>query len=397
MGSITTSKKEIIDFLWEWGEANGDWGKLLIDKIVSSESKLSDSDRLLVFNYFLQSINLYSGLPASNITKPIYIPSSKSIELTSLSNIEGVNKLAKNQNVDFSPNLTVIYGENATGKSGYSRILKALGFSYDRNNNIYSNIYGGIEPKSATIKFRVNGVDDTFIWDGNNRNPNLDNISVFNSDCVLITLSDRQLIVSPIGFHLFELVSNELNALERLLDEKIAGYPTYLSFTEQLIDGTPQHSFITSINDFSSKQRLAELSKFTSENESELNKSEIELSNLNKTLLENEIQNLQTQLKELFSLGTFDHMIVFRHCGGILNVKKYIDEVIVDKIDLNKSESPKFNLFHMGFGALVLAKSLSGLTIGIKTRSCSPTCICDRQYKRDRAMSDKMFYPKILD
>ena len=32
MASTTTTKKEIVDFLWEWAESHGEWGKLLIDQ-----------------------------------------------------------------------------------------------------------------------------------------------------------------------------------------------------------------------------------------------------------------------------------------------------------------------------------------------------------------------------
>jgi hypothetical protein len=34
MASTTTNKKEIVDFLWEWAESNGEWSKLLIEKTI---------------------------------------------------------------------------------------------------------------------------------------------------------------------------------------------------------------------------------------------------------------------------------------------------------------------------------------------------------------------------
>lgn len=299
MVSTTASKKELIDFLWEWAESHGEWGKLLIEKIVSTENSLSQTDRLLIFNYFLQSINLHSGLPTLTINKPTYKPTDKIIELTSLADVTGVNRLAKNQTIDFSPNLTIIYGENATGKSGYSRILKALGFSYDDNNYIFSNIYGSSEPQSAVIKFRVNGTDDIFKWNGSNKNIELGNISVFNSNCVSISLSDRQLIVSPIGFHLFNLVSSELIELEELRKKEIINYPTTIQWAEQLNIGTPVQIFISSLSNYSRESRLDELSSFNQLQEEELQQYEHELSNLNKTLIEGEIRNLVLQVNEL--------------------------------------------------------------------------------------------------
>ena len=124
MASTTTNKKEIVDVLWEWAESNGEWSKLLIDKIVKTENNLLPTDRNQVFNYFLQSINLHSGLPLLTTTKPNYVPTYKIIELETLSDITGVNKLAKNQTLKFSKNITVIYGENGTGKLGMGEYSK---------------------------------------------------------------------------------------------------------------------------------------------------------------------------------------------------------------------------------------------------------------------------------
>jgi len=38
MSSTITNKKAIVDFLWEWTANQGDWSKLLISKIVTTES-----------------------------------------------------------------------------------------------------------------------------------------------------------------------------------------------------------------------------------------------------------------------------------------------------------------------------------------------------------------------
>ncbi|MCX6238829.1 MAG: AAA family ATPase [Bacteroidia bacterium] len=302
MTSTTTNKKAIVDFLWEWAESHGSWSKLLINKIVGSESNLSPVDRQLVFNYFLQSLNLQSGLPALTTIKPTYTPTSKVIELESLSAITGVNQLAKNQTVNFEKNITIIYGENGTGKTGYSRILKTLGFSYDQHNNILSNIFVKAEPQTATIKFKANNTAKTFTWNGANTDPELENISVFNSNCVQISLSDRQLIVSPIGFHLFNLVSSELNELTTLLNAKISSHPTILPCKENLTVGTPQQAFISALTGSSSEIKLGEISTFTPEHENELTSNQGELANLNKILFQTEIQNMRTAISEIETL-----------------------------------------------------------------------------------------------
>lgn len=250
------------------------------------------------------SIGLEKGSSKLTFSKPSFTPTDQHIELCSLSDVTGVNKLAKNQTIVFSPNITVIYGENGTGKTGYGRILKALGFSYDQNNTIHSNIFAkSQQPKSATINYNVNENTDTFKWDGKNKNEYLKNISVFNSDCVQISLDEtRQLIVSPIGFHLFNLMSAELRELDSLLQEKKSEYPTQLNWIENLHEGTLQHQFINGLSKDSAEKRLNELSNFTSVDEEDLKKKEIELSKLNKSLLQNEIRSLRAQSDELSTL-----------------------------------------------------------------------------------------------
>lgn len=304
MSSTSINKKEIVDFLWEWTENNKGWSELLVNSIVSTENELSTTETQTIFNYFLQGIGLFSGLPINVISKPNYVPTNKEIELVSLSDILGVNRLAKNQTINFSPNLTVIFGENGTGKTGYGRILKTLGFSYDTHNNILSDITKTIEPQSAIINFKSNSITKTFNWNGKNTIPELENISVFNNNCVSISLADRQLIVTPIGFHLFNLITTELNKLEALINLEVAKYPTNLNWANILNDGTPQQIFISTLSSKSTEIKLNELSTFTNQHEKELDDTETELVNLNKTILQRDIQSISASFDELSTIVT---------------------------------------------------------------------------------------------
>ena len=50
-------------------------------------------------------------------------PGSPAVRLISLSDLRNVNALAEGQTLRFGPGLTAIYGGNASGKSGYARVL----------------------------------------------------------------------------------------------------------------------------------------------------------------------------------------------------------------------------------------------------------------------------------
>lgn len=331
MTSTTANKKVIVDFLWEWAESNGDWSKLLVSKIVESENELSTEIRQEVFNYFLQLINLHSGLPKVELAKPTYIPTNSKIELESLSEISGVNRLAKDQTVKFAKGVTIIYGENGVGKTGYSRILKSLGFSYDTNKTVLPNIFKEKEPQSATIKFESNGQPKSFTWNGKNSDPELEAMSVFNSSCVQFSIGDRNLIVSPIGFHLFNLISEELSKLNQLLLTKIAAHPIVLPWIENLNQGTPQQTFINGLTANSEESRLLQLSTFSEDDEETLRLKHEELINLNKGLLEEQIRSLRSQIQELGSLTkkveSVQDILSESNCQSLIQFNKKIAEL----------------------------------------------------------------------
>jgi energy-coupling factor transporter ATP-binding protein EcfA2 len=299
---MANGKKEITDFLWDWA-GNQIWAMLLADTIIKTSSNLSAEDRQNVFDYFLQSIEIIEGLPEIELTKPNYNPSTTRIALVSISEVEGVTKLAKNQTIEFSPNITVIYGENGAGKTSYGRIIKSLGFSYDNTTTILNNIFSETDTnKKAKIKFNSNGTIKDFDWNNIDIDDELCSISVFNENCVKISLDERQLLVSPIGFHLFNLISSELDEMAILLNKKANSLSKSLPWLTALHRGTVQYEFVTSLSHSSSKTTLIEISLFNQEHEEELERKNDELSKLNKSFLKAEISKFNLQIKEFDTL-----------------------------------------------------------------------------------------------
>ncbi|MGE0305691.1 MAG: hypothetical protein AB7N61_24620 [Acidimicrobiia bacterium] len=84
-----------------------------------------------------------------------------STELVALRDLSGVNALATDQQLTFGAGgLTVIYGDNASGKSGYARVLKtAVGARVI--DSILTDVFARTVPvaQAAIIDYRVSGVD----------------------------------------------------------------------------------------------------------------------------------------------------------------------------------------------------------------------------------------------
>jgi len=91
--------------------------------------------------------------------------------------------------------------------------------------------------------------------------------------------------------------------------------------------------------------------------------------------------------------GTFDQMLVFRHCGGELPFKKFLKRIILD--DPQRTTEEDVDLYSMAVGALRLAMSDSGLDIPIERRVCRTGCKCNDNYGEDDERLYMMFDPKI--
>ncbi len=87
--------------------------------------------------------------PAGRVPQPLaleMVPMAGSLEssvtLLSLRNLTGVNAIAPDQQIDFAPNgLTVIYGGNGAGKSGYSRVLRKACRARTTGGPILGNVF----------------------------------------------------------------------------------------------------------------------------------------------------------------------------------------------------------------------------------------------------------------
>lgn len=101
----------------------------------------------------------------------------------------------------------------------------------------------------------------------------------------------------------------------------------------------------------------------------------------------------KTELAEIFTKGTFDQMLVLRHCGGEFPFGKHLVKIILD--DPSHQTQEDVDCFSMAVGALRLAMQDAGLNVPIERRTCRPRCTCKAEWQRDSKRLLEMFDPKI--
>ena len=93
--------------------------------------------------------------------------SNVEVSLSKLHNLEHVNALQPGKSLSFNKTgLTVIYGDNGAGKSGYARVLKqACRARLPKDDIVLPNIYAaqrGIP--QAEVGFRIGGQNQSVAW-----------------------------------------------------------------------------------------------------------------------------------------------------------------------------------------------------------------------------------------
>lgn len=90
------------------------------------------------------------------------------VSLASITDVENVNVLAQGQELSFSSDgLTVVYGDNAAGKSGYVRILKKVCRARAADVPLLPDVFKGptADPPRAAITFTVGSTPIAFPWE----------------------------------------------------------------------------------------------------------------------------------------------------------------------------------------------------------------------------------------
>src|ERR1051326_8893757 len=124
MNILTQVTSDIID----WSQELMPWQRMILARLLAAES-LSDTDRSEIFkrakiDYGFDSTDQPAPEIVLNPISPTAQDTGSVLRLTAIKDVDGVNALRPGQELKLGEQLTVIYGENGSGKSGYARILK---------------------------------------------------------------------------------------------------------------------------------------------------------------------------------------------------------------------------------------------------------------------------------
>ncbi len=177
------------------------------------------------------------GIPVTDTHIPTSSTRNNSVaKLISIEKPINICALYKDAELNFDKNgLTLIYGNNGSGKSSYSKLLKKLCWSRDNDIQLKKNV-NTQDPTTQAVKlsFEYQDTIESFDWKENNATHSaLNSIFVFDSNCASIYVNNENPSeYKPIGIDILD----KLIDLCKNIESQINGEIILLTTSKPILD-----------------------------------------------------------------------------------------------------------------------------------------------------------------
>lgn len=257
----------------QWANTLPFWEQAALDKILAGV-QLTDQDYNELLQYLLEDEGLAEPtgqrpqLQFNNSVNTAVSQSSKQLMLVKISNLQNVNALVPGQSITFGPALTAIFGANASGKSGYARVLGCAGFTRG-DKEVLPDI---TQPLSANTKLSADievsdGTSSKIInYQIGNQCPELATFYVFDSTSVQVHLTESNTFsFAPAGLFYLTKLADVTDKVRDRLNVRIENYMQMHNFGLMFQGNSAVAELITNLGPETSLEKLRQMATLTKE------------------------------------------------------------------------------------------------------------------------------------
>jgi energy-coupling factor transporter ATP-binding protein EcfA2 len=201
-----------------------EWLRLIVRHVLETGEALDAAEIDQVYRIFRQEKALDPRTEPAIPPLTLGFSNLETVEpliIDKLYDVTGVNALVAGAVIEPHEALTILFGENGTGKTGYSRIFKALAASRTADEVILGNIDApSAQSQSATVNYRLGDHANTLTWTGERGVAPFTRMSIFDSPCVNFHVDDDlEYTYVPAALALFNHVIAGLKEVQARIDE----------------------------------------------------------------------------------------------------------------------------------------------------------------------------------
>lgn len=266
----------VLEEILKWSQDRPAWQRDALRRLVFN-GELSDYD-IAALTEICKSAH---GLAEEQDIVPLAkedVPNTETgavpIALVSIFHHRGVNALAENQTLKFAPKLTVVYGDNAAGKTGYIRILKSACRARGQER-ILGNVVSGAAPPTpvVSIKYRIGTEPTPREWDGNGEDDCISRVSVFDAQSAAVYLTEKtDVAYRPFGLDLFDKLVKSCKAVRTKLEseQRALASKALATVQSEIPEGTAVAKLLSSITSLTKPEAVQTLARLSKDEEARL-------------------------------------------------------------------------------------------------------------------------------
>lgn len=166
----------------EWSKERPAWQREVMRRVAAGET-LSDEE----YDRLVDAIVEEKELPAGEFglqQLPEPAAGDLPVRLLAIERLEHVNALEAKKPLTFEPRgLTVVYGDNGSGKSGYARLLKRIARARHRED-VLTDVFRdtSVEKPTAVLSVRIGDAQESLAWPEPSR-PELQRMLFYDAVC----------------------------------------------------------------------------------------------------------------------------------------------------------------------------------------------------------------------
>ncbi len=271
------------------------------------------------------------------------------LTLGSISDIKGIDSLAPRNPLVFGTDpLTVIYGNNGSGKSGYTRILKkATGKS--NASELRYDVYKPVPTdRSCKITYKVNGTVNEDTWIVNSEPIEvLQGVDIFDAENAKLYLSkEKEVSYTPPIIALLEKLVSVAKRIGKKLDEEKSLLVNTLPTIDPRYIETQKGKLYKSINAENTEEELQSILVFSDEDKAAIKEIKERLATVDPETQAVEIRKkkgqvdrIVNQFKSAYSLVNTDAIqVLYKLKKDAVSKRSIATEAIMKNNDLSKLE-----------------------------------------------------------
>lgn len=268
---------------------------------------LDESHYQGAYNYLLEDADILQSdgkRPSLNIIcKNNSGEYHQNLSLKVITGVQGINALVPGQALEVCPNLTIVYGSNGSGKSGYIRLMNNV-FITKGEKTILPNVHeDNPDAQKAEFQFMTNAGLQNLAFPTDCSAIAFKQFSVFDEKAVHAHLNQKNMFeFRPSGLSYFAELNEAYKKLEDLLANEISSREKKADLTA-LFDGESIiKTMIGELSAKSSPDAFSELRNFTEEHKTERKQLEAQKAELIALKKDKEINDLLQQRQQLDNL-----------------------------------------------------------------------------------------------